>query len=214
MSNRNNNYTSASDVTAYLLKGAGTFNKSADTTSADKATATKDEVRIASQQANLASATREVNAAISANTVKNSITLKRSPDEKVLEKLNANLETYRTSAIGSNVKVDALAKIVEIAEKHPTKTVLDTIFKFFQVNRKEAFLDPTNALQGIHILEKSANIRARLLYEIMRDLVSGTATKKNLSLEVVRTVFCHKKDDFANWISFRMNQYARMTKQR
>lgn len=119
--------------------------------------------------------------------------------ERAHDNVKAYLLNFKEAKIGSNEKVEALQKVLEVVNRYPKKQVLDEIYKFFVENKKEDFLNPKNALQNTANIEKTSNIKIRVLYEVMYSLAHGTATKKTISLEVIRNIF--KSDDFVNWVA-------------
>lgn len=137
-------------------------------------------------------------AAAEVNPVRNSIP-KRDVTERAQDALARTLDILKNATSGTADHYTAWKKLVEIIERSPKKVILDNIRAFFVENKDASFLNELNALQGTTNLEPAINIRVRLLYEIMKSISQGTATRRSISLEMVRTVF--KSDDFVNWVA-------------
>lgn len=187
---------SAADV-AKDLSATAVLSKAEDTT---EATAASDEAATASAEAQTAALKA---AAATTATVKSPVT-KRPASERAVETVQKNLELLRVSAYDSNDHNTAWKRLVEVIERSPKKNILDMIKVFFIKYKNDDFLNVLNALQGTVALEQSINIRVRLLYSIMTDIAAGTATRKSISLEMVRTVF--KSDDFVNWVAVNLSR--------
>ncbi len=137
-------------------------------------------------------------AAAEVNPVRNTIP-KRNAAERAQDALTRTLDILKKATPGTADHYTAWKKLVEIIERSPKKAILDAIRAFFVENKNASFLNELNALQGTTNLEPAINIRVRLLYEIMNSIARGTATRRSISLETVRTVF--KSDDFVNWVA-------------
>lgn len=183
---------SAADV-AKDLSAAAVLTKPDETkAAADTQSAENAATQAAVQTATLKTAAAEV------NPIRTTLS-KKGGAERAFDAVSRALDVLATATTGSADHTDAWKKLVEIIERSPKKAVLDKIRAFFVANKEEKFLNELNALQGTTALEPGINIRVRLLYEIMSSIARGTATRRSLSLEMVRTVF--KSDDFVNWVA-------------
>ncbi len=193
-----NSTIAAGDVAKTLIAQSTVLDKTEDDTKAQEAIAAKDEVREAKEQAAIAAEVKKVSHIKAA--VKPSTKVAQPPRmERAVISVQKYLEAYRDAEIGAIAKADALAKLVGIVYKFPRKDVLDTIYDFFCKYKDAEFLQPINALQRIESAStKTINLQIRILYETMRRLSTGKATKpKDLAIEVIRNVF--SSDDFATW---------------
>lgn len=183
---------SAADV-AKDLSAAAVLTKTDDTkAAAEVKSAENAAVQAATQISALKAAAAEV------NPVRNPLP-KKDVNERALDTVIRTLDILATSKPGTADHTSSWKKLVELIERAPKKAVLDKIRAFFVNNKDSEFLNELNALQGTAALEPGINIRVRLLYEIMSSIARGTATRRSISLEMVRTVF--KSDDFVNWVA-------------
>ena len=187
---------SATDV-AKELSATAVLSKTEDTT--DATTASENAAAVSSEEQTAALKT----AAATSTAVKNPIS-KRPAAERAADTVKKNLDLLRDSAYDSNDHNVAWKRLVEVIERSPKKIILDTIKVFFIKHKNDDFLNALNALQGTVALEQSINIRVRLLYSIMMSIATDTATRKTVSLEMVRTVF--KSDDFVNWVAVNLSR--------
>ena len=127
---------------------------------------------------------------------------KTTSSERAYDTLIANLEKFRTAKYASPAKIQALESIMNLVLKYPKKIILDTILEFFVEHRKEEFLDEYHALQGIVACEQAMSLKIRLFYSIMYSLANRTATKKTISIEMVKNVF--QKEDFSVWLTMQL----------
>ena len=74
----------------------------------------------------------------------------------------------------------------------------NNILLFFQMHRKDEFLQEQNALQGTETLSRIINLRVRVLYSVMRSL-AGNNSRNSINAGVVRSIF--KNDDLTNWVA-------------
>jgi hypothetical protein len=107
-------------------------------------------------------------------------------------------------AESSENRMKAWSKIIEIVVKYPKKSIFDSIYAFFKENKSEEFLQENAALQGINELDMTVHQRTRILYAVMMNLVRGTASRKNTSIELLRNIFGN--DDFATWVSIKLGR--------
>ena len=183
---------SAADV-AKDLSAAAVLTKTDDTkAAAEVKSAENAAVQAATQISALKAAAAEV------NPVRNPLP-KKDVNERALDTVIRTLDILATSKPGTADHTSSWKKLVELIERAPKKAVLDKIRAFFVNNKDSEFLNELNALQGTAALEPGINIRVRLLYEIMSSIARGTATRRSISLEMVRTVL--KSDDFVNWVA-------------
>lgn len=134
-------------------------------------------------------------------------TAKRTPYEKAQDRISSYLEIYKNTIPYDNIeRVRALQKILDIVTQHTSKTILDTVLRFFIENKDQAFLDPINALQGIAALDKSSNLKVRLLYTVFRRISTRTATRENTNIESLRTIFGEKNDAFIAWVATKVTR--------
>lgn len=123
--------------------------------------------------------------------------------KKIKDNLQVCLENFRTAPNGSSVKVSALVKMIDIITKTPKKSVLDEILAFFKKYKNEDFLQEQNALQGITTVDLTQHYRIRILYSVMIGLARRTATRKNTSINMIRTIF--NSDEIANWVAIQLS---------
>ena len=121
---------------------------------------------------------------------------------KIKDTILTNLDKYINPKAGSSDRIQALAKIVDGITKQPTKEVLDTVLAFFTTNRDNDLLQENNALKNITELDITVHHKVRIFYVVMMQLARGTATKKNISIEIIRNIF--KTDDFPNWVAVKI----------
>lgn len=128
----------------------------------------------------------------------------RTPQERAVDTVQKYLDIFKNAKVGSPDKVDALQRIVTVVTRTPKNNVLNTILKFFKENQDAEWLGPMQALQGTTALDKSTSVRVRLLYETMMQLASGRASRKTISLDMIRNIF--ESDDFVNWLAVTMSR--------
>ena len=192
---------SAADVAKNLRETASTLTREADTAQAVIENEEKSaEDAIAQQKLAEKSANDEKFSTINQRIEKKAV----STTDRAVLAVKRNLEVYKTAAIGSMEKVEALSKITDTVMRLPKKPVLDTILAFFVENKDEDFLAPINALQNTTVLEKSINIRVRLLYEIMSAIARGTASRRTINLDMISNIFA--SDDILNWVAVKISK--------
>lgn len=123
--------------------------------------------------------------------------------KKSKDNVTVYLENFKMAPNGSSVKVQALLKMIELIVRLPKKSILDEILAFFKANKNEDFIQEQNALQGITAVDMTQHHRIRIFYTVMIGLARKTATKKNTSVNVIRTIF--NSDDIANWVAVQLN---------
>lgn len=126
--------------------------------------------------------------------------LKRTAEEKSMDKLTANLKIYKESNVIKDRAI-AFSKVVEAIVLTPKKSILDVLLKFFKENINEPFLHPMNALQGIDCLTVNTRIKVECVYRIFHVLAKG---KKNIDITVIRNVI--GSDDIVNYIALQLNK--------
>jgi hypothetical protein len=124
--------------------------------------------------------------------------------KKVKDNLQVCLENFRTAPNGSSVKVTALVKMIDIVSKTPKKSVLDEVLAFFRKYKNEDFIQEQNALQGITTVDLTQHYRIRIFYSVMIGLARRTATRKNTSINMIRTIF--NSDEIANWVAIQLSR--------
>lgn len=124
--------------------------------------------------------------------------------KKVKDNLQVCLENFRTAPNGSSVKVTALVKMIDIVSKTPKKSVLDEVLAFFREYKNEDFIQEQNALQGITTVDLTQHYRIRIFYSVMIGLARRTATRKNTSINMIRTIF--NSDEIANWVAIQLSR--------
>lgn len=124
--------------------------------------------------------------------------------KKVKDNLQVCLENFRTASNGSSVKVTALVKMIDIVSKTPKKSVLDEVLAFFRKYKNEDFIQEQNALQGITTVDLTQHYRIRIFYSVMIGLARRTATRKNTSINMIRTIF--NSDEIANWVAIQLSR--------
>lgn len=123
--------------------------------------------------------------------------------KKSKDNVTVYLENFKMSPNGSSAKMQALLKMMELVVRLPKKSVLDEVLAFFKENKNEEFIQEQNALQGITAVDITQHHRIRIFYTVMIGLARKTATKKNTSVNVIRTIF--NSDDIANWVAVQLN---------
>lgn len=186
---------------------ATVLSKPEDKTAATAEHAQKDAARSQEQTTALAASVALENGSAAAATVTQSTSVtqrlpKKSRHERASDTIQKYLAVIKESPIGSADTVDAWSKIIDTISRYPKKNVLDSVYAFFTENKDEDFLHEMNALANTAMLEKSVNIRVRLLYEIFHGLAHGRATRRTISLDTVRTIF--GSDDLVNWIATKL----------
>jgi len=121
---------------------------------------------------------------------------------KIKDSINVNLEKYMNPRTGASERIQSLAKIVDGITKQPTKEVLDTVLACFINHRDDDYLQENNALKNITELDITVHHKVRIFYAVMMELARGTATKKTISIEIIRNIF--KTDDFPNWVAIKI----------
>ena len=124
---------------------------------------------------------------------------RRSPTERAIDTVKQQLAVYKQEPYGSSARIQALARVVDTVAKFPKKNVLDEILNFFKENRKEEFLDEMHALQAIAQLTPGTRVKVQIIYYIMYSLANNTASKSNISLDMVQNIF--KSDEIVAWVS-------------
>lgn len=124
--------------------------------------------------------------------------------KKVKDNLQVCLENFRTAPNGSSVKVTALVKMIDTVSKTPKKSVLDEVLAFFRKYKNEDFIQEQNALQGITTVDLTQHYRIRIFYSVMIGLARRTATRKNTSINMIRTIF--NSDEIANWVAIQLSR--------
>jgi hypothetical protein len=121
---------------------------------------------------------------------------------KIKDTIAVSLDKYISPKSGSSERIQALAKVVDCVIKQPTKDVLDSVLAFFIKNCDNDLLQENNALKNITELDITIHHRVRIFYTVMMELARGTATKKTISIEIIRNIF--KTDDFPNWVAVKI----------
>ena len=80
--------------------------------------------------------------------------------------------------------------------------MLDAVLTFFVNHRDDELLQENNALKNITELDITVHHKVRIFYAVMMELARGTATKKTISIEIIRNIF--KTDDFPNWVAVKI----------
>lgn len=192
---------SAADVAKSLRETASTLTREADTAQAVIENEEKSaEDAVAQQKLAEKSASDEKFSTVNQRIEKKAV----STTDRAVLAIKRNLDVYKTAEIGSMEKVEALSKITDTVMRLPKKPVLDTILAFFIENKDEDFLAPINALQNTTVLEKSINIRVRLLYEIMSSIARGTASRRTINLDMISNIFA--SDDILNWVAVKISK--------
>lgn len=127
---------------------------------------------------------------------------KTTSSERAYDTLISYLDKFKNSRYGSPEKVQSLEKIMGLVLKYPKKIILDTILEFFVENKNAEFLDEYHALQGTITCDQAMSIKLRLFYSIMYSLAHRTATKKTISIDMVKNVF--QKEDLNVWLTMQL----------
>ena len=134
--------------------------------------------------------------------VRDTVKIHPTNDERAFDVIENQLKIIESTEIGSQRCVSAWAKIADIVQKNSKKNILDNILLFFQMHRKDEFLQEQNALQGTETLSRIINLRVRVLYSVMRSLAGGVG-RNTINAGVVRSIF--KNDDLTNWVAVQTN---------
>lgn len=124
--------------------------------------------------------------------------------ERISNEVISILSAFERAKIGSAEKVKAWERLIGFIKIHPKKIILDKVLEFFIKHKDDPMLSETNALQGIAALDKTYNLRAKILYDVMINIANHTASPRTISLEMIRNIF--RSDDFVNWIAFKIDQ--------
>lgn len=131
----------------------------------------------------------------------------RSNDERAVDTVRRYLAIYKDSQVGSAAKLEALQKIIATISRFPKKSILDEILQFFRDHREDEWLEPMQALQGTLSTDRSTNIKIRTFYMFMSELASGRASRKTISLDVIRNIF--GSDELVNWVALKLSHSGR-----
>lgn len=123
---------------------------------------------------------------------------KRTKEEKAAAKILQYLQVYATDPIGNASRISALEQVVKTALQFPVKSNFDAILKFFKDHKDDDGFREENALQCIVMLQPESRIRVEMMYHILYSTAKGTASRKNISLDAIRSVFGN--DEFVNWV--------------
>ena len=121
---------------------------------------------------------------------------------KIKDTIITSLDKYINPRTGNSERIQSLAKVVDGISKPPTREVLDAVLTFFVNHRDDEILQENNALKNITELDITVHHKVRLFYAVMMELARGTATKKTISIEIIRNIF--KTDDFPNWVAVKI----------
>ena len=135
--------------------------------------------------------------------------VRKSRVERARDNIEVLLDTYKNGE-KSEERIKAFSILVQTIRRQPKTSILETVYKFFVANKDEEFLDPAHALQSQATLSKDESIKVRIFWRIMYSLAKGTATRKNTSLDTLRTIF--QSDDFVNWVAYKLNNLSRVSK--
>ena len=165
-----------------------------DVASTDTSTKTADTISSTVQVKDVSTTKKTVSNVVLKDTIQ-----RRSPTERAIDTVKQQLAVYKQEPYGSSTRIQALARVVDTVGKFPKKNVLDEILTFFKENRKEEFLDEMHALQAIAQLTPGTRVKVQIIYYIMYSLANNTATKNNISLDMVQSIF--KSDEIVAWVS-------------
>ena len=121
---------------------------------------------------------------------------------KIKDTIITSLDKYINPRTGNSERIQSLAKVVDGISKQPTREVLDAVLTFFVNHRDDEILQENNALKTITELDITVHHKVCLSYAVMMELARGTATKKTISIEIIRNIF--KTDDFPNWVAVKI----------
>lgn len=121
---------------------------------------------------------------------------------KIKDTIITSLDKYINPRTGNSERIQSLAKVVDGISKQPTREVLDAVLTFFVNHRDDDLLQENNALKNITELDITVHHKVRIFYVVMMQLARGTATKKTISIEIIRNIF--KTDDFPNWVAVKI----------
>ena len=121
---------------------------------------------------------------------------------KIKDTIITSLDKYINPRTGNSERIQSLAKVVDGISKQPTREVLDAVLTFFVNHRDDEILQENNALKNITELDITVHHKVCLSYAVMMELARGTATKKTISIEIIRNIF--KTDDFPNWVAVKI----------
>src|SRR5574344_885270 len=109
---------------------------------------------------------------------------------KIKDTIITSLDKYINPRTGNSERIQSVAK------------VLDAVLAFFVTHRDDDLLQENNALKNITELDITVHHKVRIFYAVMMELARGTATKKTISIEIIRNIF--KTDDFPNWVAVKI----------
>lgn len=137
--------------------------------------------------------------AIKQNTILKDTPIKRTREERIIDKVHASLVQYKECPIGSLERIVALQKVMEGALRQPKKQLLDAILTFFKENKNEESFSECNALQRIVSLTPTARIQVEVFYQLFMLLAQKRASKRTISLNQLRGIF--NNEEFLNWVA-------------
>ncbi len=146
--------------------------------------------------------TEALKEAITQNLVLKDTPIKRTREERIIDKVHASLVQYKECAIGSLERIVALQKVMEGALRQPKKQLLDAILAFFKENKNEESFSERNALQRIVSLTPTARIQVEVFYQLFMLLAQKRANKNTVSLNQLRGIF--NNEEFLNWVAVAM----------
>lgn len=128
------------------------------------------------------------------------------PTTRAFDQIQVFLDQWAKMPANDPKKSDILINVVRLIQKQPKKIILDSLLEFFRLNRNKEFIDPAHALQSTQNLAPVDSIRVRILYGIMYKLSHNQATRENINLETIRSIF--RSDDLTNWVAVQIETRA------
>ena len=132
-----------------------------------------------------------------------SVPVAKVPEERAFDEIDARLKDIEHAPIGSREVIRAWRKIVMVLQQSAKKNILDNILLFFQVHKNDEFLQEQNALQHDDELQPATSIKLRILYETMRAISTGRASRESIEVGMISNVL--KNDDITNWVAVKLN---------
>lgn len=148
--------------------------------------------------------TEALKEAIVQNSVLKDTPIKRTREERIIDKVHTSLVQYKECAVGSLERIVALQKVMEGALRQPKKQLLDAILVFFKENKNEESFSECNALQRIVSLTPAARIQVEVFYQLFMLLAQKRANKSTVSLNQLRGIF--NNEEFLNWVAVAMTK--------
>lgn len=130
--------------------------------------------------------------------------IKRTREERILDKVVVSLRQYKELPVGSLERIVTLQRVTEGAMRQPKKQLLDMILKFFKENKDNPSFSETAALQRIASLTPQSRMQVEIFYQLFMMLATKKASRKTVSLNQLRSIF--NNEEFLNWVAVTMSK--------